>query len=137
MLFGALVQASQTVRAALDRSGIRARTNELAQEYKGRPLGGHELDVATSQAYWFTIATGVLFTLTWLVLARGIFRAHHPARVVTTVLALVYVFTFVFSGLDLTGPDVLFGLILSAVAIAVVYLLWRRPVTAWMRPSQA
>lgn len=132
MVLGSLVQAAQTAVAAADRDGIRARTNALAKEFKGRGLDGVELEHATNQAYWFTICTGVGFALMWLILARAVYRGRPGGRVIATVLALVYVFTFVFAGLSSMGANVLFGIALCCIAIAVVYLLWRRPVTAWM-----
>lgn len=132
MLAGACVQALTTLRTVLDRSGVRDQTARLAREFKHRSLTGEELERATSQAYWFSVATGVVFVVLWLLVARLVATGRLLGRVLATLFAIVYTFTFAFSAVRSFGPGVLLGLLPALLGISVVYLLWRRPVTPWM-----
>lgn len=136
MLTGALVQLMQAGVYAADRAGIAVRTNDLARTYKGHALADSELQHATNQAYWFTVGSSLTFALTWCVLAQTVWRGRHFGRVVATVLALVYVFTFVFSGMGTLSLSTFLSVMLCIIAIMMVYLLWRRSVTAWMTTSR-
>lgn len=132
MLAGASLQALSTLTTLLDRDHIRSRTAELAKEFHRGALRGDDLERATDQAYWFSVGTGVIFTVLWLVVARMCASGRHTGRVLATFLAIVYTFTVVFSGVRSFGPGALVGFMTAAIGISVVYLLWRRPVTPWM-----
>lgn len=131
MLVGAAVQLLQVVVRWSDRSAIREQTASLARQYKGRALSGDELDRATSQAQWFSVSTGIFFTVLWLVVARLCATGRTFGRVMATFLASVYVFTLVFSGVNFTREFAL-SVVTACLGLTVIYLLWRRPVGEWM-----
>lgn len=132
MVAGAGVQALAAIGEAANRDDIRARTIRLADELQGRRLSGAALDTATSQAYWFTVLTASAFAVLWLIVAYACAKPLPWGRGVATFLTVVFVFTYVFSGSLGTSWQSLLNLALCIIGVAVVYLLWRRPVGAWM-----
>lgn len=137
MTAGAIVQTLTTLHTGLDRAGTKTRTAALAREFKKRTLSGDELDRATDQAYWFGIVTGVVFVLLWLVTARLVATGRAAGRVCATLFAIVYTFTFLVSGVRTFGPGTVLGFLTVGIALSVVYLLWRRPVTPWFAARAA
>ena len=137
MVAGAAAQAVSTLVAWLDRDAARARTARLAREFQRRALPAHELERATDQARWFGLCTGVFFVALWLVVARLCASGRSSGRACATVLAVVYTFTFVLSGVRSFGPGAVIGVLTMVLGLATVYLLWRRPVTPWLSSQAA
>lgn len=137
MMAGALVQAVSTLVAWLDRDGTRAQTARLAHEFQRRTLPTGELERATDQARWFGLVTGAFFVVLWLLVARLCLRGRASGRTCATVLAIVYTFTFLLSGVRSFGPGALIGAVTMTLGLATVYLLWRRPVTPWLSSQGA
>lgn len=137
MVFGALVQAVSTLQTWLDRDGTRAQTASLAKEFKHRVLSGPELERATDQAHGVAVGTGLLCIALWLVVARLCWRGRALGRSAATVLAVVYGFTFILSGVRSFGPGAVIGVLTVGLGVSVVYLLWRRPVTPWLSSQAA
>lgn len=132
MMIGAGVQTLSTLVHALDRDAVRAQTQQLAHRYQGRTLTGATLDHATTQAYWFSIGFGFVSVLVWLGVARLCATGRTAGRAMATFLFVVYALTFAFSGLRSPGFDLLVEAVTTVLGLATVYLLWRRPVSAWM-----
>lgn len=137
MMAGALVQAVSTLVAWLDRDDTRAQTARLAHEFQRRTLPAGELERATDQARWFGLVTGAFFVVLWLLVARLCLRGRASGRTCATVLAIVYTFTFLLSGVRSFGPGALIGAVTMTLGLATVYLLWRRPVTPWLSSQGA
>lgn len=137
MYAGAALQLVGIVLAFFNRDAARTQI-EKAMEDQGLPYTESTIDAAMTLGLAVGVGIGLIGVVLWLLIAWLTGKGKGWARIVATVLFVLFVFSFLSSFLQPTPmPTLVLNALVLVAGGAAVFFLWQKPSTQWFQAHKA
>ncbi len=137
MWAGAVLQVLSILAGFFLIDDMRTAVEDAMSE-AGTAIDPAAVDLAVTAGLVMSVVIGLIGTALWLVTAWLAGRGKGWARIMATVLFVLYVLSFL---VNLTQPQPMLSTIVAVVMLIVgavaLFFLWQKPSTAWFQAHKA